>query len=58
MLFACGTKLMYSNTVDILKFSRTKKKKKTHTHTHTHTIFLICFPKTDSYDNKNSKFKL
>ena len=40
------------------KFSTAKKgKKKKNTHTHKH-IFLICFPKIDSYDNKNSKFKL
>ena len=50
MLFVCGTKLMYSNIVDIKVFKNKKREKHTH-------IFLICFPKINSNDNIAQKKK-
>ena len=50
-----GEKLCFSKTDRYFKFSKTQKK--------TNFLFIfiyiyIYFPKIDSYDNKNDKFKL
>ena len=48
-----GTKLIYSKTGRYFKFSKTQK-----THLYKYIYIYIYFLKIDSYDNKNSKFKL
>ena len=50
-----GTKLIYSKTGRYFKFSKTQK---THLYIYIYIYIYIYFPKIDSYDNKNSKFKL